>query len=393
MKLTFEELERRLSIGLGEDEGLELKPHLFENLKGIENPVLRGVVGLANSYGGNLVIGVEQKNEAWVIHGIAHNEEHVKNWFSQIVYEYVEPDGLPFAVYPILSTQKNLKCIGIEVYESRGRYFAVRHFGRSSKKEPSYYFPLRIGSSTRLVDFHSFVRSIFSNWVMGLSSISKSEIFPTYVFKEERKFDIERFKMRLNELRSIKSLGDPETEKIIRVELRNSLTDLPYNHIEQWTEDLRKSILELMNLLSSELKADNEDLRERSMDMLSIIVNRADKTTIEKIKSDFLDTLDRLYQNPKVKKSSDLIKLLQALHYDEPDYIKKMIEDAIEKWSKEDFDTRYHDIEMDKYLWKDVNRLRELRSYILKSLANARKTQNNEKVERLEKLYEIIRSR
>jgi len=392
MKLTFEEIERRLNAGLGEDEALEFKPHLFENLKGIENPILKGVVGLANARGGNLIIGVEQKNGTWNICGTTYNEEHVKDWLSQIAYEYVEPDGLPFRVYPIVSAEKNLKCIGIEIDEPRGRYFAAKHSGRSSKKEQSYYFPLRIGSSTRLVDFYSFVRSIFSNWAMGLSTISKTEILPISTFTEERRFDMGQFRMRLDELKSIKSLGDPETERIIRAELRNSLTDLPYDHAEQWTNDLRETISELTDLLLAELKEDNEDLRKGIMDMLSIITNRADKATLEKIRHDFLETLERLYQSPEVKKSSDLIELLQALHYDEPDYVKKMIEDAIERWSKEDFDSRYHDIEIDKYLRKDAGRLKELRLYILKSLALARKTQNMEKTERLEKLYQMLRS-
>lgn len=390
MKLTFEELERRLSVGLGEDESLEFKPHLFENLKGIKNPILKGVVALANARGGNLVIGVEQKKGTWVICGTSHNEEDVKNWFSQIVYEYVEPDGLPFRVYPIVSTEKNLKCVAIEVGESRGRYFAVRYSGRSSKKKPSYYFPLRIGDSNRLVDFHGFVRNIFSNWVMGLSAVSEREIFPSYTLTEERKFDLEKFKMRLNEL---KSIDEPETERIIRDELRNSLTDLPYNHVERWSDDIKKTVLELTDLLAKEFRPDNEDLRKRIVDMLYVIAYRADKETLEKIKNDFLDIFERLYADPEVKKSSDLIKLLQVLHYYEPEYIKEMMKDAIEQWSKKDFDSRYRDIEIDRYLWKDVNRLRELRSYILKSLASARKAQDTEKVERLEKLYDIIRSR
>jgi hypothetical protein len=393
LKLTFEELERRLSAGLGEDESLEFKPHLFESQKGIKNPILKGVVALANSQGGNLVIGVEQRKGAWVICGTTHNEEDVKNWFSQIVYEYVEPDGLPFRVYPIISTEKNLRCVAIEVGEPRGRYFAVRYSGRSSKKEPSYYFPLRLGDSNRLVDFHSFVRNVFSNWVMGLSAVSEREIFPSYTLTEEREFDVEKFKMRLDELKSIKGIEEPETERIIRDELRNSLTDLPYDHVKRWTDDLRGTILELTNLLLKEFKTGNEELRKRIMDMLCIIAYRADKETLEKIRHDFLEIFERLYVDPEVKKSSDLIKLLQVLHCYEPDYIKKMIKDAIEQWSKEDFDSRYRDIEIDRYLWKDVNRLMELRSYILKSLATARKSKDMEKIERLEKLYDVIRSR
>ena len=199
--------------------------------------------------------------------------------------------------------------------------------------------------------------------------------------------------MRLDELKKIKSIDESKTERIIRDELRDSLPGLPYNHVEQWTDNLRKAVFELIDLLLKEFKTCNENLREKNMDMLCIIVHRADKETLEKIKHDFLDILERLYDDPKVEKSSDLIKLLQALHSYEPDYIKKMIDDAIEHWSTNVFENRYRDIEIDRYVWKDVNRLRELRLYILESLASARKKQDMIKVERLEKLYNIIRSR
>jgi len=50
-RITFEQLERRLKMKLGEDERLEFKPHFFEKKKGIKNPILKGVVALANAQG------------------------------------------------------------------------------------------------------------------------------------------------------------------------------------------------------------------------------------------------------------------------------------------------------------------------------------------------------
>ena len=395
VRLTFGEIERRLNSGLGEDERLEFKPDLFQNKKGINNPILKGIVALANTQGGNLVIGIKQEKEKWIITGTKYDEEYVKNWLSQIVYEYVEPgpDRLLFRVYPIISEEKNKKCIGIEVVKRPQTYFAIRHSGRSSTKPTSYYFPIRIGASTRLLDFQSFVHNIFGDWLRGLSALSKVEIARQYRLQEERKFDLSGLRMRIDEFKSIKEMSESEIEKIIFDEIRNRLPDLPIDEYEPWSDDLKKTIFELTDLLRKEFAMGDEERRKRIVSMLNIIVHRADTETREKIKHDFLEILENLYENPNVKKSSDLIKVLQALHDYESSYIMKMIKDAIESWTKEDFDSRYNDIEIDRYISEDVNRLKELRSYILRSLAYASKAQDTEKVERLKKLYDRIRSR
>jgi len=303
------------------------------------------------------------------------------------------PDRLLFRVYPIISEEKNLKCIGIEVVKQTQTYFAVRHYGRSSAKPTSYYFPIRIDASTRLLDFQSFVYNIFGDWLRGLSALSKVEIAREYRLPEERKFDLSRLKMRIDDFKSIKEIGEPETEKIIFDEIRNRLPDLPIDEYEPWNDDLKKTIFELTDLLRREFVMGDEERRKMIIDMLNIIVHRADKEIREKIKYDFLEILENLYEDPNVKRSSDLIKVLQALHSYEPSYIMKMMEDSIESWPREDFESRYNDIDIDRYISKDVNRLKELRIYILKSLACATKAQDIEKVERLKKLYDRIRSR
>jgi len=393
VKLKFGELERRLNAGLGEDETLELKPQLFKNKKGFENDILKGVVALASVRGGYLVIGVEQEKGNWVICGTNFDEEYVRNWLSQIIYEYVEPDNLPFKVYPIISTEKNLKCVVIEVDESKERYFAIRYWTRRSKKDTSYYLPLRFSESSRFLDFQSFFRNIISNLATGLSVGSKELPFSNYTFTEGREFDLGKFKLRIAELKEIKHIGDPKTESMIRTELRDSLPNLPQNDLEPWTNNLRNATLELVDLLLKEFKAANEPLGKIILRMLSHITYRADETTLEKIKHNFLDTLEKVYADPKVEKSSDIIKLLQTLHYNQPDYIKRMIEHAIERWSKKEFDNIYNDIDIDKYLGKDDKRLEELRLFILKRLATVRKNKDMQKVTRLEKLYVRIRSK
>jgi predicted HTH transcriptional regulator len=393
VRLTYREIERRLNAGLGEDETLEFKPHLFKSRRGFKNPVLRGVVALANASGGNLIIGLEQKNAKWDICGTSLDEEYVRNWLSQVIYDYVEPDGLPFKVYRVESTSKNLKCVGIEVSKSKERYFAVRYSGRSSRKDSSYYFPLRVGESSRLLDFHSFLRSVFSNWIIGLSTISQASPFLDSTFSETIEFDLEKFKMRIDELKSIKSIGDSETENTIRTELEDSLPYLPQNDLEPWDNSLRNATLELIDLLLEELKTGKKALQQKILKMLYHIAYRADKKTLERIRFNFLDLLEKLYGDLKTEKSSELIRLLQIMHYHQPKYIKKMIDDAIERWNKTDFDSRYDDIDLNAYLGRNNKRLKELRLFLLKSLAKARKAQNVDKMDRLQKLYSTIRSR
>ena len=393
MRLTHKEIERRLNAGLGEDETLEFKPHLFESKKGILNPILKGVVGLVNARGGNMVVGVEQKQQKWMICGLSQDEEYVKNWLSQLVYEYVEPDGLPFRVYPIDSTARSVECIGIEVDRSEARYFAIRHSGRSSRKGSSYYFPLRVGASTRLLDFDSFLRSIVSNWAMGLTAISKTSPFSDYSFSEKSEFDLGKFNMRIKEFGNTKIISDPETASIVRTELEDSLPDLPNNDLEPWNSSLRNATLRLIDLLVKEFKANEKSQKRKILKIVLHIACRADKKTLKRIEDCFLDILEKRYHDSKEEKTSELIKLLQILHNNKAKYIKSMIEEAVEKWSKTEFDGLYNDIDLDAYLGKNRKRLAKLRGFILKSLSTAGKTQDNDKVDRLKKLYARIRSR
>lgn len=98
---------------------------------------------------------------------------------------------------------------------------------------------MRIGSSSRLLDSYSFIRNIFSNWAMGLSEISKQEIFKSFAPREERKFDLEDFRIRISELGTVE---EERTRKMLIEELRDILTNLPFDHSDSWTEDLRKPV-------------------------------------------------------------------------------------------------------------------------------------------------------
>jgi hypothetical protein len=388
-RFTFEQIQKRLKMKLGEDESLEFKTGIFENKKGIENPILKTIAALANTHGGNLIIGIKRQNQDWIICGTSLDQECVSNWLDQIMYEYVEPDGLSFEVYPIESAEKDLKCIGIVVHKLR-RYFAVRYSGRSSKSEgkSSYYFPMRIGSSSRLLDSFSFIRNIFSDWAMGLSEISKQEIFKSFAPREERKFDLEDFRIRISELGIVE---EERTRKMLIEELRDILTNLPLNHSDAWTDDLRKPVFELLDILQKEIQTDG-DLKNRILNMLSVIAYRADDKTLKKMEHDLLGILEESYAKKSMRKTSDLIHLLQVLHNYDPDYMDKMIKDALENWDINDFANRLNDIEVGKHLSGHIDRKRELRLYVLKKIEIARKTENHQMQERFEKMYNIIRS-
>ena len=394
MNLSFKELENRLASGRLEDETLEFKSDLFEHKKGHKNDILKGVVALANAEGGKLVIGIsESENGECTIRGIDKDSEYVRKWISSLVYDYVEPDGLNFTVYPIKSTQKNAECIVIDVKKQKGKYFAIRHFSRKSQKNTSYYLPLRIGESNRFLEFDRFLVNIIANTALGFPELSTTTD-SMLVFPNIFEFDFKKFKMLTNELGKVMKLGDFETVDLIRTELSDILPNLPDNQLEIWDDDLKNAAILLVQTLREYFETVDESLRKKIIKMLFHVAYRADKTTVKTIKDGFQEILQNIYAEEITgKKTSEQIRLLQILHNFDPKFIMSLIEDALSKWDKNGFDSLYNAIDFNKYLEKDEKRLGELRFFILKSLANARKSGNAQKVDRLKKFWALICSK
>lgn len=92
--LNFEYLEKL--VREGESILLEFKPENDVEEKGNENRILRGVVALANTRGGNLVIGVEKRGNTHKIVGISLTQDYILNWLSGLINSYVDPPRFIF---------------------------------------------------------------------------------------------------------------------------------------------------------------------------------------------------------------------------------------------------------------------------------------------------------
>jgi hypothetical protein len=391
LKWSFEQLQSRLNRKLGEEESLEFKPRLFTKHHGSSNDVLRGVVALANAQGGNLIIGLRQEIDTWEIIGTSESQDVVHNWLTNIIFEYVEPDGLSFTVYTIESIDTGKRCIGIEVNKQGQKSFSIRYSGRQSRDEGKnfYCFPMRIGDSTRLLDQFSFIRNSIYNFLSGFSEISKSVTISARS-PDERRVNLGELTIRIEEIQDI---HDDSLKLKLLDELRIMINNIPHDRSESWSESIRKPILGLLSIIKREIEGDSNTWRGRVLDFLLLIADRADKETINRIKNDFLVYLEQIYEDFKIAKDSKIINLLQILNDHKPEYIEWMIRDSIENWPNHDeFVNLYSNIEVGRCLSGDLGRLRDLRQYLLKGFQDAKGRMDNEKAERFLRMYEIVRS-
>lgn len=179
VKLSYADLEKAKKQS--ETEMLEFKSEMFKSLKGIANPVLKGVVALANTHGGNLVVGLKYDEMTKEHKIIGYDElEFVKSMLHNWLYDWIEPSTLEYEVYPIEVSNKPT-CIGIEVIKKRDEIYAVRAKEKTYKtgqkrKIPAYFLVKRYGDSSRLIEFFRFTKDVFNEWVMSLLSVSEQTL-------------------------------------------------------------------------------------------------------------------------------------------------------------------------------------------------------------------------
>jgi hypothetical protein len=211
-KLSYADLVRAKDIG--ESERLEFKSDMYQS-KGIKNPVLKGIVALANTQGGNLIIGLS-KNEKTKKHdiiGCSESVDDVKNKLHSWLHFYIDPPNLEYDVYRI-DVPSNKHCIGIEVKKKQDKIYAIRANARTYQHKQdkwindptSYFLVKRYGESSEKLDFFSFTRDVFSEWVSSLLSVS------------EQTLALSAFERALNELGT-------EDSRILRKAIHRNFTD------------------------------------------------------------------------------------------------------------------------------------------------------------------------
>lgn len=386
---NFQHLESLVDVG--ESIILEFKSENVVEDKGNENPILRGTVALANTRGGNLVIGVEKRGEKHEIVGTSYNQDFIQNHISQLIDSYVDPPNLPFTAYSIKSEEEKVICIAIHVDRGPTKY-ALRHFGRKSQKY-GYHMLMRIGDSSREVDFGTFWSVAFTSLIETLSSIPKQITSPIQTSDisvvHNKKFELNGAEWYLQELN--KKLHPAIEERLLN-EFRSKLANLEYDHVNAWTEDIKKFVSSLLDYIDKKLG--DEERRNRVLDFLKIMINRCDKETKEKIYNRFLITFEDLYEqmleNHQLTQAQDLLSLLQYLKNYDLNFMNKLVMNAINKWDDNEFSQRAGGLQF--YYVQDKDGLKQLKSKLVNLMSKYREQGNDIKFSRSARIYDLIRN-
>ncbi len=381
---NFKQLEQLVKDG--ESQILEFKLDNYARELGHKNPILRGVVALANTRGGNLVIGIRKGEDIHQIVGMEFTQDYIVNWFSQLVNSYVDPPDISFTVYELKAEDGMIKCIGIHVPRS-GTKYAIRYAGRDSEKDPSYYLLMRIGESTRSVAFADFFPMAFNHLIEGISTlpdkISLKDI--TSTSKNESKFDVNGANRYLTLLQEDLDLS---VQTKILSELRHILSNLRWHTHSAWTDDMKSFTLSLLDWIKEELE--EEQQKNQLLDFLRIISDRCDEETFKKIQDNFLKLLNDFYRNPCFDMDSSLLFLLQHLGDYNQAILNRLLMDALDKWGIDEFNQHYTNLIFERSV--DYDWLEKQKYKLIRIMSKAIKCGDDDKAMRAETLYDQIRN-
>lgn len=194
----------------------------------------------------------------------------------------------------------------------------------------------------------------------------------------ETKFDLKRFASNISVFIDIQEKDTKD--KILEI-IRHQTTDLPYDGM---SESIRNTVITLLSTLRNE--CEDETMRKRCLDILSIISNRRDEVVNAKIKELFLDRIYEIYSALSIEEKRDALDIIQRLQRYDPEIMNQLITDAIERWTQIEFQNLLNSIEFDRLDEEDVE---HLRNRLWSRRANAKRKQEEEKVNRIDKILEL----
>lgn len=198
-----------------------------------------------------------------------------------------------------------------------------------------------------------------------------------YTFAGEE-FDLTRLQTNL---RALDGIGDSETRYKLIERIRHQTTDLPYDGMPH---DIRKAIIQLLLILKKELG--NKKMRRLCLDIVHIVNGRRDNEVNSKIKKLFLSWIEENYQDFTIEEKRYAMDIRQRLYKYNPEWIKELMLDLINKWSQEEFDALCKEIEFDRL---DEEYIREFKILLWKLVDEAKRKQSEEKMKRIEKLLSL----
>ena len=128
---------------------------------------------------------------------------------------------------------------------------------------------------------------------------------------------------------------------------------------------------------------ENEEMRKLCLNILHIINGRRDVEVNKEIKTLFKSWIEENYQDLTIEEKPNAMDILQRLNEYDPDLLKELMLESINKWSAEEFEKLYKEIEFDRL---DKRHIHNFKFLLWKLRDEANEKQLKEKVERIDKL-------
>jgi len=207
--------------------------------------------------------------------------------------------------------------------------------------------------------------------------ISKTIVWLPEV-KREAEFDERRFTSNID---LFMRLQEKNTKEKILAKIRDQTTDLPYDGMP---ENIRQAVMRLLSTLRHEIE--DETMRKRCLDILHIISDRRDDTVNAKMKELFLNKIYEIFNTLPIEEKNPALDIIQRLQRYNPEIIKQLMNDAIEKWTQVEFQNLLNSIEFDKL---DEEAIEQLKNRLWNWRADAKIRSEEEKVNRIDKILEL----
>jgi len=192
------------------------------------------------------------------------------------------------------------------------------------------------------------------------------------------KFDSDRF---VNDVEALGRLRDPETRLKMIERIRHQTTGLP---LDGMPREVRDAVFHFLQIMEKEVK--NLKMRRLCLDILHIISRKRDSEVDGRIKELFLSWIEEHYDELSIEEKQYAIDIRQTLSLYDAGLLKSLMLDSIDKWSDEDFDKLYNQMEFYRL---DGRQLKDLKMLLWKLRDEASKNELKEKVRRIDKLLEI----
>jgi len=173
----------------------------------------------------------------------------------------------------------------------------------------------------------------------------------------------------------------PGTRRKLFERIRHQLPDLPQGDM---SEGIRDAIMKLLNIMGGDFG--HAEMRELFLDMFSIICCKRDKEVNKEMKELFLNKIIAMCPDLGINEKSDALTIIQQLHKYSPVIMEELMNCAIEKWSKEEFNKLLIRIDFGRLSTKDKSVLREK---LWDRRSKAEETGQVEKIRRIDRILDL----